>query len=130
VSQYACSAFPEATTRFHPLFLYESISGFLGAAFLVFLFLRFRHRVAQGSLLLIFFVWYGAVRFGLEALRQDNWVLFGIPTAQLVSIAIIAIGLVGLVWRNRRGRGDAPEPGAAAEPPPPDALTSDASPRS
>jgi prolipoprotein diacylglyceryltransferase len=93
----------------------------------VFLFLRFRHRLAPGSLLLIFFVWYGAVRFGLEALRQNNWVLFGIPTAQLVSIAIIAIGLIGLVWRNRRGSG-AREPAGAVDAP--EALTTDASPRS
>jgi phosphatidylglycerol:prolipoprotein diacylglycerol transferase len=129
VSQFACDAFPEATTRFHPLFLYESISGFLGAAFLVFLFVRFRNRLAPGSLLLIFFIWYGAVRFGLEALRQNNWVLFGIPTAQLVSIAIIAIGVIGLVWRNRRGPGPAAEePDPAVESP--EALTTDPAPRS
>lgn len=128
VAQYACTAFPEATTRFHPLFLYESLSGFLGAAFLVFLFVRFRHRLRPGSLLLIFFIWYGVVRFGLETLRQNNWVLFGIPTAQLVSIAIIAVGVIGLVWRNRHGPGDAAtEPSPAAEPP--DASTTDAPPR-
>jgi phosphatidylglycerol:prolipoprotein diacylglycerol transferase len=126
IGQYTCAAFPEPATRFHPLFLYESISGFLGAAFLVFLFVRFRHRLRPGSLLLIFFVWYGAVRFALEALRQNNWVLFGIPTAQLVSIAIIAIGVIGLVWRNRRGPGDPAEPAAAVEP---DALTTEAPPR-
>ena len=128
LAQYACTGFPEATTRFHPLFLYESISGFLGAAFLVFLFVRFRHRLRPGSLLLIFFIWYGAVRFGLETLRQDNWVLLGIPTAQLVSIAVIAVGVIGLIWRNRRGPGDAAtEPPAATETP--DALTTDAPPR-
>jgi phosphatidylglycerol:prolipoprotein diacylglycerol transferase len=130
VAKYACDAFPEATTRFHPLFLYESISGFLGAAFLVFLFVRFRHRLRPGSLLLVFFIWYGAVRFGLETLRENNWVLFGIPTAQLVSIGIIAIGVIGLVWRNRRGPG-APAAGPIAVTEPavePKALTTDAPP--
>ncbi len=125
-TKYACEVVPEAT-RFHPLFLYESLSGFLGAAFLVFLFVRFRHRLRPGSLLLIFFIWYGAVRFGLETLRENNWVLFGIPTAQLVSMGVIAIGVIGLVWRNRRGPGASPaEPIAAAEPKP---LTTDAPPR-
>jgi phosphatidylglycerol---prolipoprotein diacylglyceryl transferase len=135
---YACSAFPEATTRFHPLFLYESLSGFLGAAFLVFLFVRFRHRLRPGTLLLVFFIWYGAVRFGLEALRQNNWVLLGIPTAQLVSVAMIAIGVIGLVWRYRRRGQDDPAADPAAAPTEgggartiehPDAMTTDAPPR-
>jgi phosphatidylglycerol:prolipoprotein diacylglycerol transferase len=135
-ADYTCDKVPEAAT-FHPLFLYESISGFLGAAVLVFLFLRFRNRLRPGSLLLLFFIWYGAVRFGLEALRQNNWVLLGIPTAQLVSVAMIAIGVIGLIWRNRRGRPDDP----AAEPPVvaaeggssaierPETMTTDAPPR-
>jgi phosphatidylglycerol---prolipoprotein diacylglyceryl transferase len=108
VANYACGAFPEATTRFHPLFLYESISGLLGAAVLVFLFVRYRSRLRPGTLFLIFFIWYGAVRFGLEALRQNNWVLLGIPTAQLVSVAMIAIGVIGLVWRYRHRGPDDP----------------------
>src|SRR6266404_1033545 len=37
VEQYPCSAFPLATTHFHPLFLYESISGIVGAAVLIWL---------------------------------------------------------------------------------------------
>jgi phosphatidylglycerol---prolipoprotein diacylglyceryl transferase len=129
VAQYACGAFPEATTRFHPLFLYESISGLLGAAFLVFLLRRFHHRLQPGSLLFVFFIWYGVVRFGLESLRENNWVLFGIPTAQLVSIVIIAIGVIGLAWLNRRRgpAGPAPEPAAALDRP--DTLTTDAPPR-
>jgi prolipoprotein diacylglyceryltransferase len=37
VAAYPCSEFPLATTHFHPLFLYESLSGFLGAAVLIWL---------------------------------------------------------------------------------------------
>jgi membrane protein implicated in regulation of membrane protease activity len=50
----------------------------------------------------VFFVWYGVVRFVLESLRTGNWTFYGIPTAQLVSLAFIAIGVVGLAWRHRR----------------------------
>ena len=35
VADLACSAYPFETTRFHPLFLYESISGVLGALTLI-----------------------------------------------------------------------------------------------
>jgi phosphatidylglycerol:prolipoprotein diacylglycerol transferase len=100
---YPCSpALPELTARFHPLFLYESASGLLGAAFLIFLGFKLRARLRPGDLLLVFFIWYGVTRFLLESLRVDNWTFLGIPTAQLVSIAFITVGSVGLVIRHGR----------------------------
>jgi phosphatidylglycerol:prolipoprotein diacylglycerol transferase len=109
IAAYPCATFPFETTRFHPLFLYESLSGLLGAAFLILLGYRLRDRLRPGDLLLVFFVWYGVVRFALEAFREDNWLVFGIPTAQLVSVLFIVAGLVGLAWRHRPGHGpDAP----------------------
>jgi len=99
---YSCATLPEST-MFHPLFLYESLSGLLGAAFLVFLGFRFRDRLRPGDLLLVFFVWYGVTRFGLETFRQGNWTFFGIPTAQIVSLPFIAAGLIGLAIRHRPG---------------------------
>jgi prolipoprotein diacylglyceryltransferase len=100
---YPCTALPEATTRFHPMFLYESISGILGAIFLIWLGYRFRSRLRPGDLLLVFFIWYGTTRFVLENLRVDNWTFFGIPTAQIISLVVILIGAGGLIYRHRRG---------------------------
>jgi phosphatidylglycerol:prolipoprotein diacylglycerol transferase len=100
---YPCSSLPEATTRFHPLFLYESLSGILGAAFLIWLGFRFRSRLRPGDLLLVFLIWYGLTRFALENLREDNWTFFGTPVAQIVSLAVILIGVIGLFVRHRRG---------------------------
>jgi len=109
IAAYPCAQFPFETTRFHPLFLYESVSGLLGAAFLALLGYRFRDRLRPGDLLLVFFVWYGVVRFTLETFREDNWFVFGVPTAQLVSVLFIVIGLAALAWRHRPGHGsDAP----------------------
>jgi len=108
LAAYACDVVPE-TARFHPLFLYESISGLLGVAFLVWLGFRLRSWLRPGDLLLVFFIWYGVTRFALESLREDNWTFFGIPTAQIVSVAFIAAGIVGLVLRHRASRmGDRP----------------------
>ncbi len=100
IAEYACAAFPE-TTGFHPLFLYESISGILGAVVLIWIGFRLRDRLRPGDLLLIFFVWYGLVRFGLETFRSDNWTFFGIPTAQIVSLMFIVPALLILAWRHR-----------------------------
>jgi len=101
---YSCALYPEATTRFHPLFLYESISGLVGALFLYWLGARFRGRIRPGDLLLVFFVWYGVTRFLLENLRADNWTFFGVPMAQIVSLAIILVGVGGLIHRHRPRR--------------------------
>ncbi|MEX2184986.1 MAG: prolipoprotein diacylglyceryl transferase [Chloroflexota bacterium] len=101
LQEYACAVLPE-TTRFHPLFLYESLSGLAGAAFLVWLGFKLRDRLVPGDLLLVFFVWYGTTRFLLETLRTDNWLFFGIPVAQIMSIAFIAAGVIGLWVRHRK----------------------------
>jgi phosphatidylglycerol:prolipoprotein diacylglycerol transferase len=103
VLAYPCAAYPEATTHFQPLFLYESISGLLGAAFLIWVGFNFRSRLRPGDLLLIFFIWYGVTRFTLEMLRTGNWTFFSVPVAQIISLAAIAIGIAGLLYRHRRG---------------------------
>ena len=120
VSDYPCQTFPLATTGFHPLFLYESLSGVLGAITLLWLARRYGRHMRPGDLLLIFFMWYAAVRFALETLRTGNWTFLGIPTAMLVSTVVIVGSLAVLAFRHRSGAadgdrwGDPPEPGADA----------------
>ena len=106
---YSCDTLPE-TTRFHPLFLYESISGLIGAAFLVFLGYRLPVVAATRSTCCSpSSSGTASTRFALETLRADNWTFFGVPTAQIVSLAFIAVGVVGLVLRHRGSRmGDKP----------------------
>jgi phosphatidylglycerol---prolipoprotein diacylglyceryl transferase len=62
IVQYACPAFPE-TTFFHPLFLYESISGIVGAFTLLWIARRWGARMRPGDLFFIFLIWYAVVRF-------------------------------------------------------------------
>ena len=93
------SLYPEST-RFHPLFLYESISGILGALALIWIGYHLRPKLRPGDLLLVFFIWYGVVRFALESLRAENWTINGIPTAQLVSLAFIIPSVVILLLRH------------------------------
>jgi phosphatidylglycerol:prolipoprotein diacylglycerol transferase len=110
-------AYPVATTGFHPLFLYESISGILGAITLLWIARRWGPRMRPGDLLLIFFIWYAVVRFSLELLRTGNWTFFGIPTAMLVSGVLIVLSLAALAYRHGPWAKDAERWG---EPPPPD----------
>jgi phosphatidylglycerol:prolipoprotein diacylglycerol transferase len=105
VEPYLCppGADPTATLgqHFQPLFLYESLSGLIGAAVLIWLSSRPRLFLRRGDLVLIFFIWYGVARFLLENLRTGNWRLEGIATAQIFSILFALGALVVLVYRHR-----------------------------
>lgn len=107
IAAYACPAGSDPTAtlgqHFHPLFLYESVSGLLGMLVLIWLGRRFAARLRPGDLLLVFFIWYSTVRFGLETLRSDNWTFFGVPTAQVVATVFIVGSVAVLIWRHRPG---------------------------
>jgi phosphatidylglycerol:prolipoprotein diacylglycerol transferase len=101
VAAYPCTTYPEATTAFHPLFLYESLSGIVGAVTLLWLARRIGPRLRPGDLALLFFAWYAVVRFALEFLRTDNWTVGGIPVATIVSAAVFSGALAVFAWRHR-----------------------------
>jgi len=101
VFEYPCSTFPLAETHFHPLFLYESLSGLLGAIVLVWLASRPRPWLRVGDLAGIMFIWIGAVRFLIEFLRIGNWRIADIPTAQIFGAAFVLVGIGILVYRRR-----------------------------
>jgi phosphatidylglycerol:prolipoprotein diacylglycerol transferase len=101
--------------HFQPMFLYESLSGALGALFLIWLSRRFAGRLRPGDLLLIFFIWYGVVRFAVESLKADNWTFFGVPTAQVFAAVTAGVAAIILVARHaRRPSADSTE--AAGDP--------------
>jgi phosphatidylglycerol:prolipoprotein diacylglycerol transferase len=116
VADFPCDTYPAATTAFHPLFLYESVSGVLGAIALLWIARRYGRHMRPGDLLLIFFIWYAAVRLVLETLRTGNWTFFGVPTAIVISAIAIVGSLLVLAIRHRPGAaegdrwGDPPEP--------------------
>ena len=119
VAAYPCETLPEATTGFQPLFLYESVSGVVGALFLIWLSRRRPYPLRPGDQILIFFIWYAVVRFALESLRTGNWVIGGIPTAQLMSVLFALGAFLVLLSRHRRPKADGPaggEPDGDLEP--------------
>jgi phosphatidylglycerol:prolipoprotein diacylglycerol transferase len=89
--------------HFQPLFLYESVSGLLGAVVLIWLARRLGPRLRPGDLLLTFFVWYGSVRFILESFKSNNWTFFGVPTAQVIA-AVTVLGAVAILVARHRSR--------------------------
>lgn len=104
VEQWSCTAYPEATTGFQPLFLYESLSGVLGAVTLLWVARRWGDRLRPGELFLGWLIWYSLVRIGLETLRVGNWTTGGVPTAIIVAGALGLGALVVLIVRRRTAR--------------------------
>ncbi|RLT26010.1 MAG: prolipoprotein diacylglyceryl transferase [Chloroflexi bacterium] len=95
-----CTALGEGA-RFHPLFLYESLSGALGALVLPALGQRLRGRIAPGMIGLAAIAWYAVTRLLLEGLRLDNWKVGGVPTATLVMGGVLLVTLLVAAWRAR-----------------------------
>jgi phosphatidylglycerol:prolipoprotein diacylglycerol transferase len=133
VSPYFCpaSGYPPDLTvavdaHFQPLFLYESISGALGAIVLLLVARRVRG-LRPGDITLLFFVWYGTTRFLLEPLRSNNWTFNGVAVASIISATFVLAALAALAWRHRpgaRARDEeaSSEAGSPRDPPPLDAA--------
>ena len=99
------SLYPVDTSRFHPLFAYEGLLNLVGLVLILWVARRFAHRLYDGDILLLYLVWYSAVRTVLEPLRDDNWIILGVPTA--IWLGVITIILAGglLILRHVRGWG-------------------------
>jgi len=93
--------YPLETTLFHPVFLYESVWNLAGFLLIIWLGRKYYDRLYDGDILSIYLIWYPIGRILIETLRPDAWVMGGIPTAQIVGIAMILMG-VGLILYRRR----------------------------
>jgi len=90
------------TTRFHPDFLYESLWNLIGVVLILVAGRKWADRLKEGDLFLCYLIWYPVGRLWVEALRPDAWEIGNIPTAQIISAALIVIAVVVLVVRHRR----------------------------
>lgn len=82
---------------YHPTFLYESLWCILGFVILL-LVRKFYKNLKIGQLTCVYLMWYGVGRLMIESLRTDSLMLGNFKVAQLVSVGMILIGLVGFVY--------------------------------
>lgn len=86
---------------YHPTFLYESIGCIIGFLLIIFVVKKFQDK--QGYQFFSYFIWYGIIRFFIEGLRTDSLYVFGLRTAQLVSIAFVIAGIIGIIYCKKKG---------------------------
>lgn len=87
----------------HPTQLYETLMGFVMFAILW----RLRdHKHAEGWLFGLWCILAGLERFIIEFVRAKDDRFFGpLTAAQVIALAVMAIGVVLMAWRNRPGPG-------------------------
>ena len=78
--------------KVHPTFFYESLGDFV--IFIVLYNLCKKNRNEEGTIISLYFILYGILRFFVEGLRTDSLYFLGMRVSQLVSLALVVIGVV------------------------------------
>lgn len=85
-----------------PTFLYESVWCFIG--FIIMVVLRRKKFMKIGYLTSFYLVWYGIERFFIEGMRTDSLMFFSLRVAQLVSLAMVIIGIILFVYSLKKSK--------------------------
>ncbi len=86
---------------YHPTFLYESMWDLM---VFVILTLRWPRKKTDGEIAFLYLILYSIGRFFVEALRTDSLMLGPLRVAQLVSVALIIIGAIGILMQRKKGK--------------------------
>jgi phosphatidylglycerol:prolipoprotein diacylglycerol transferase len=107
----------DAATRFHPLFLYESLWN-IGLAFLLlWIGRKFASRLKGGDIFLMYLIGYPLIRFLLDFLRLNAAEIGGININQTFMLVVMVLATAALILRHTLLRGKALAPAAVPIPP-------------
>ena len=87
---------------YHPTFFYESLWCLFG--FIIFILLKHFKYLKVGSLTFSYLCFYSVGRFVIETLRTDSLMLGGFKVAQVLSVILFIIGIIGLMLETRKGK--------------------------
>ena len=88
-------------TPLHPTPVYE----FLAALMIFYILWKLRKKDwSDGKLFMCYLVFAGIERFLVEIIRLNPKLLFGLTEAQLISVAMIIIGVVGFIYLTKRNK--------------------------
>ncbi len=110
--------YPLPTTKFHPLFLYESLWNLIAFFVLLNIFQRRRSmNLRSGDIFLLYIMQYSAVRFLLEFIRAEVAYLPGttINSSQTAAVVTFAVALVWFIIRRRNAPAPVEQPPSTPE---------------
>ena len=96
----------ELVESYHPLFLYEAIWSVLNMAFLLWVGRKYQDRIKSGSIFLIYLIFYGFGRVGLEFLRLDISSFQGININQVFMAVVVLVAGVLFIIRKKKDPGE------------------------
>ena len=99
VQRYGVNGIVPDTTPVHPAPLYEFIIG-VGLFFLLWKFRLMKY--PDGKLFMIYLILSGVTRFAIEFIRINPRILWGLSEAQLFALVMIALGLYGIWFVDKR----------------------------
>jgi phosphatidylglycerol:prolipoprotein diacylglycerol transferase len=105
-----------AGTRFHPLFLYESIYSFLNVIFLLWLGRRYENKLLPGDIFLTYLITYPIGRFLLEFLRLNAAMVGGININQTIMLIVAVSAAALLFYRHLRAGATKPADDSERQP--------------
>lgn len=84
---------------YHPTFLYESLWDFGVFTILIW---QYNKKKADGEIAFLYLILYSIGRFFIEALRTDSLMFGSFRIAQLVSLALIIVGCIGIILLRKK----------------------------
>lgn len=87
---------------YHPLFLYESIFNFLNMGLLIWVGRKYRDKIIDGDIFLMYLISYPIFRFFMEYLRLDNSYVGGINANQTMMLVVAVLSAGVIIWRHSR----------------------------
>ncbi len=88
-------------SRYHPLFLYESLFNLANAGFLLWFGRKYSDRLKPGDLFLSYMITYPIARFCLDFLRLDASQVAGLNANQTLMVVVAVFAAAMLFWRHR-----------------------------
>ncbi|HSW58489.1 MAG TPA: prolipoprotein diacylglyceryl transferase, partial [Dehalococcoidales bacterium] len=85
---------PTHDTAYHPAAIYEAMINVV----LFSIMFAVRHKFKPGILFFIYIIGYSVSHFLVFFWRDNLIVLWGLKQAQITSIAVVLVGLIGLLW--------------------------------
>ncbi len=95
--------YPLQTTRFHPLYLYESLWMVIVFAVLLVAFLRYRDRFRAGDVALVYLMLYGVGRILIESIRVNVSRIGDVNISQATAVIAAGAAILMLISRHRTG---------------------------
>ena len=93
--------YPLQTTRFHPLWLYESLWMVVVFGVLLVAFMRYRDRLLMGDITLVYLMLYSLARILIESIRVNvSWV-GDVNISQAAAVLITVAAILLLISRHR-----------------------------